>query len=85
MNFVINAKQLRKALKDIEKAEKRGFKYCLSVFTLAKVGPMLSDTEAKYSDMLEKAHPTDGRFDWGRFQGVSDTHIFKNGKLIKKV
>ena len=43
MNFVINAEQLRAALKDIEVAEKNGFKFCEAVFKLTEAGESLSD------------------------------------------
>jgi hypothetical protein len=83
MDFVINVEQLRKALKDIEAAEANGFMYCEAVFKITQAGRMLSDCKAEYSDLWEKAHPTDGKFDWGRFQGVSERNKFVDGKLIK--
>lgn len=82
MEFCINTDELRAAIKDIERAEKRGFKFCLAVFTLTSAGHSLGDNRASYSDLYEKAHPTDGRFDWGRFQCVSKYYKFKNEKLI---
>ena len=82
MNFCIDAEQLRKALQDIEAAEKNGFRFCLAVFQLISAGPMLDQCRMNYSDLIEKAHPTDARLDWGRFQGVSKRHKFKNGKLV---
>ena len=83
MNFVISAEQLRAALRDIEAAEANGFMYCEAVFKIVQAGIMLSDCKAEYSDLYEKAHPTDGNFDWGRFQGVSKRNKFINGELIK--
>ena len=82
MEFVIKAKELRRALKDIEDAEKNGFMYCEAVFTLVSAGRMLDSNKAEYSDMIEKAHPTDGSLDWGRFQGVSKTNKYINGQLV---
>jgi hypothetical protein len=82
MEFVITAEQLRAALKDIEAAEANGFNHCLAVFRMATAGRMLDQNRAEYSDMIEKAHPTDGRLDWGRFQGVTRRHRFKGGKLV---
>lgn len=79
IQFCIDAEQLRKALKDIEAAEANGFMYCLGVFDLTSLGAVLSDTRATYSDMSEKAHPTDGSLDWGRCQRVSHRYRF-NGK-----
>ena len=76
----INAENLRKALKDIEAAEKNGFMYCEAVFD----ANYRNDTwiEATYSDMWEKAHPTDGSLNWGRNQDVTKRNTFKDGKLI---
>lgn len=82
MELCINAKQLRKALKEIEEAERNGFMYCLAVFKITSAGHMLDNCRATYNDLIEKAHPTDGNFDWGRFQGVSKDNKFKNGELV---
>lgn len=82
MEFCIDAQQLRNALRDIEIAEKNGFNYCLAVFKLSHAGYMLSDCRADYSDLIERAHPTNGSLNWGRFQGVTRRFKFKNGKLI---
>jgi hypothetical protein len=82
MEMVINARELRKALSAIEEAEKNGFNYCLVVLKLAAAGPNISQCVVQYSDMIERAHPTDAKLDWGRFQGVTRTCKFKNGKLV---
>ncbi len=82
MNMCISAIELRKALADIEAAEKNGFHYCIAVFRLSSAGNTLSECRMTYSDMIERAHPTDGRFDWGRFKGVTKRHKFSGGKLI---
>lgn len=82
MNFCVDGDQLRKALAAIEAAEKNGFKFCLAVFDITSVGRMISDCRGEYSDLIERAHPTDGNFDWGRFQGVSRRHKFADGKLV---
>jgi hypothetical protein len=84
MHFCIDAEQLRKALADIEKAEQAGFMYCLAVFDITQVGHMLDDVRASYSDLLERAHPTDDELDWGRFQGVSRHYRFDGEKLVAK-
>lgn len=84
MNFCIDAEQLRAALAEIEEAERAGFMYCQAVFKLISAGPSLSDCRAAYSDLIEKAHPTDGNLDWGRFQRVSHWNRFENGKLVPK-
>lgn len=83
MEFCINAEQLRKALKDIEKAESNGFDYCLAVFKLTSAGQFLSDCRANYSDLFEMAHPTKGKLNWGRSQSVTKHYKFKKGKLVK--
>ena len=80
MLFKTNAKELKKALKDIELAEKHGFMFCEAVFDLKQ-----EDTSwevGTYSDLIEKAHPTDGSLNWGRGQSVSKRNYFKNGKVI---
>jgi len=82
MNFCIDAEQLRAALEEIEAAEKNGFHYCLAVFRMASAGQMLDQNRAAYSDLIERAHPTDRHFNWGRFQSVSKRHKFKDGKLV---
>jgi len=76
----INAEQLRKALKDIEVAEKNGFMFCEAVFT-----PHDRNDHwmvAEYTDMWEKAAPDNGSLDWGRGQSVSKDNYFKDGKVI---
>lgn len=82
MEFCIDATELRKALAEIEVAEKNGFMHCLAVFRMKSAGRMISDNQAEYSDLFERAHPTDSNFDWGRCQQVSKHNKFKNGKLV---
>jgi len=82
MNFCVDAEQLRKALAEIEAAEKNGFMHCLAVFRMATAGRMLDENRAEYSDLYEKAHPTDGNFDWGRHQLVSRYNRFEAGQLV---
>lgn len=82
MGFCISADQLRKALVEMEAAERNGFMHCLAVFAMSSAGPMLDECRANYSDLLERAHPTSGAFNWGRFQRVSQRFRFKDGDLI---
>ena len=82
MEFCISGNELRRALLEIEKAEEHGFLFCLAVFKITSAGFQLQDCLASYSDLLERAHPTNGHFNWGRFQSVSRTNIFRNNKLI---
>jgi hypothetical protein len=82
MQVVINGEELRKALDSIEKAEKNGFQYCLAVLSLVNAGPSIEHCRVEYSDMIEKAHPTDDELDWGRFQSVTERFKFRNGKLV---
>lgn len=79
---VANAEQLRKALKDIEKAEENGFMYCQAVFNLESYGASIDKCVIKYDNICEKAHPTNGRLDWGRGQRVTERNKFVDGKLI---
>jgi hypothetical protein len=78
--YKIKAHDLRAALADIERAEANGFLYCEAVFDPQTVDGAF--TVLAYSDLSEKAHPTDGRLAWGRFQRVSRRHRFENGKLV---
>ena len=81
--FWIDAENLRKALADIEEAEANGFMYCLAVLKMTGSGGRdLTDCRVEYSDLWEKAHPTDGMLDWGRGQDVTKNCKFKNGKLV---
>jgi hypothetical protein len=81
MELCIDADQLRSALADIEAAERNGFLRCLAVFKLASAGDMLENNRLRYGDLLERAHPTDGNLNWGRFQRVSRRFQFKDGQL----
>lgn len=78
----ISAGQLRRALRDIEAAEANGFDHCLAVLELDSCGENLSKCIVRYSDLVERAHPTDPEFSWGRFQGVTRRHKFEGGKLV---
>ena len=82
MNFCIDADQLRKALSEIEVAEKNGFMYCLSVFRISEAGQMISDNRAVYSDIIERAHQTNPHLDWGRYQRVTKDNRFIDGELV---
>ena len=82
MDFCITATELKKALEEIEQAEHNGFMYCLAVFRIVKAGRHITDNLAEYSDLFERAHPTDGNLDWGRFQAVSRYNRFIKGKLV---
>lgn len=82
MEFCIKADQLRAALSEIEQAEANGFHHCEAVFRFVSAGRALDDNQAAYSDLIEKAHPTDGSLNWGRFQNVTKNKRFCDGKLI---
>lgn len=82
MDFCIDGAQLRKALAEIESAEKNGFDHCLAVFSMTAVGETISDVRASYSDLLERGHPTDARLNWGRFQLVSKRNKLIGGELV---
>jgi len=85
MNVVITGDELRKALADLEVAEKNGFMFCLAVLQLTSASPMLDGCRMKYCDLIEKAHPVDPSLSWGRFQGVTRRYKFKQGKLVPMV
>ena len=82
MEFCIGADALRKALAEIEQAEANGFEHCLAVFRTTSVGRSLDECRAVFSDLSERAHPTDGNFNWGRFQAVTKRNKFVGGKLV---
>lgn len=82
MMFCISGDELRKALAEIEAAEANGFMHCLAVFEMRSAGYMLDDNLARYSDLLERAHPTDGHLNWGRHQRVTKRHRFEDGALV---
>ena len=80
MLFTIGAAELRRALEAIEAAERNGFMYCEAV--LDSDSMLLSGLRLRYSDIWEKAHPTDRALDWGRYQGVSRRYRFADGVLL---
>ena len=83
MNMCIDGENLRLALADIKSAEDNGFYHCLAVFDLVSAGRNIDSNRLEYSDLVEKAHPTDARLDWGRYQGVTKANRFINGKLVR--
>lgn len=83
MEVCINAEQLRKALEQIEIAEKNGFEACLSIFTITKAGRCVSDCLAEHEGLILRAHPTDLSLDWGRIcNQFIDDYLFIEGKLV---
>lgn len=82
MEISLDKKELEKALADIREAEESGFMFCRGVFRV--VGMDGSIGNAVYSDLWEKAHPTDGHLNWGRFQSVHKRNRFVNGRLEPK-
>ncbi len=82
MELCISSMELRKALEEIEAAEKNGFDYCLAVFKLQTAGHMLSDNTMGFSDLITRADPVDGNLDWGRFQNPYTTNRFDGKKLV---
>ena len=82
--LTIDKSQLLAALDDINKAEAAGFAHCLAVFHtpcgkhLKQKGRgfNLASIRGSYSDLWERAHATDRRFDCGRFQKVSKHYVF---------
>lgn len=64
--------QIAAAHAALERAESRGFLYCQAVFI-----------DGRYDGLHEKAHPTDGRLDWGRGQNVTERNFFRDGVLVR--
>lgn len=79
---VATAEELRKALKEIERAEGNGFNYCLAVFHLEEYGHKISDCKIEFDDICERAHPTDPSLNWGIGQRITELNKFADGKLI---
>lgn len=82
LDFCIKIDELKKAMEDISEAEANGFDHCLCVFKIVKAGTMLDDNLANYSDLIEKAHETNGNLNWGRHQDVTKNNKFEDGNLI---
>lgn len=57
MNLCIDAVQLRKALADIEAAEKNGFMHCLAVFRLSSTGRMIDQNRMENSGKQLSSQP----------------------------
>jgi hypothetical protein len=81
-SVVVDAKQLRKALKEIKRAESNGFDHCLAVFDLKKYGEKVSDCKIEFIDLIEKAHPKKDKLNWGRGQRVTHRYKFVDGELV---
>lgn len=68
----ISGNELRKALTEVEEAEAAGFLASEACFRLIPKNSLWAD--GTFLDISEKAHPTDGRLNWGR-----DNFIVKRG------
>ncbi len=79
--FKLNGEELRKALAEIEKAEKSGFMFCEAVFDVREAENDHWLT-GNYLELLEKAHPTEESLNWGRGQDVTKRNIFKDGRVV---
>lgn len=81
MNMCITEKEIKAIAKVFREARKNGFEHCLAVleFDGMQTPHWL---RLRYSDLWEKAHPTDSKYDWGRCQNITGRFRFKNGKLI---
>ena len=84
IELTITGDELRRALSAVEAAEKQGFMHCLAVVHLISAGQGIHECSLSFSDIIERAHPTDGWKDWGRFQGISLKYKFKDGKLVPR-
>jgi hypothetical protein len=82
--FVVDKADLQTALSELRNAEERGFAWCRPVFRLypdTSNSENLVDRVLRYSDLWERADPIDGRFDWGRYQKITENWYFHSGKL----
>ena len=79
--FTLDEKELKKALGEIEEAKENGFDHCISVFKLVQIdNHKLPNSE--YNCMIVKAHPTDGKLNWGRLSKIHKRNKFVDGELI---
>jgi len=76
-----SAAELRKALAEIEVAEANGFEHCEAVFEGTSLD--MAFVNVAYSDLCEKAHPSDPALNWGRRQNVTKRNKFVDGKLVR--
>lgn len=80
MNLCITEKEVKAMAKVFRNARKNGFNYCLAVLEFDGMqNPHW--LRLRYSDLWEKAHPTDGSLDWGRCQSITERFTFRDGKL----
>ena len=79
MEISLTKYELEKALTAIKEAENNGFNFCEGVFQVVGMHGLIGI--GKYSDLWEKAHPTDPSLNWGRFQSVTKRKKFIDGKL----
>jgi hypothetical protein len=80
IEMIINERELRRALSDIEEAKARGFMFCEAVLQLKRAGESVEDCKLKYSDLVLKAHPIDPNLNWGR--GEFRNCRFVEGELV---
>lgn len=80
MNICITEEQLKIALKELKLARKNGFNYSLAVFDSDELDGRYW-LKLGFEDLLMKAHPTDGRYNWGR-SSLYKYMKFINGSLI---
>jgi hypothetical protein len=77
----ISGDELRKALAEVEKAEAAGFIASQAVFNLEMKNSVWGD--GTFSDVCEKAHPTNGALNWGRDNFlVKSGARFVDGKIV---
>lgn len=79
--FVISADEICKAADELRKAQERGFVASDATFRIAEVND-LGKCNLTFMDVWDKAHPTDGRLNWGR-QGVSKYCRVVDGRLVE--
>jgi hypothetical protein len=81
MIAAISGDELRKALVEVEKAEAAGFVASQAVFNLTMKNGVWGDGE--FTDVCEKAHPTNGALNWGRDNFmVRQGFTFRDGRLL---
>lgn len=49
---------------------------------MTSAGLNIAQCRAEFSDLSERAHPTDPDKNWGRFQAVTKRHRWDGSKLV---
>lgn len=75
---------LEQALADLDHAAEKGYEHCVVILKIVSAGDSISDTVVGYDrQILLKAHPTNGSFDWGNTTLYYDTPGMEHMALVQ--